>query len=209
MYLNKDKKSHRFIIFLGIAIPVIIAGFWFRSYTLEKETAAKQVEQKEPKHDMQRPEKKEVFGPESYTYTEEEKETVKSVEIDESIEPDNLEESKKVAEQFAKAMGSYDSENPHNFLPSVENILGDELLQQWKESPPRRSGGLVSSKVKELETYPVDGGNNDYIAWNVVVVLEQRGMMDGTFTEEEWYWIVLSNQDGQWKIEEVDITSGG
>lgn len=209
MYLNKNNKVHKLIIFLIIAIPLFIGGFLLRSNAQEEEVKVKEAETQPPKHEIERPEKKEVLGPESYTYTEEEEEAAKSIEVDDTIEPDNLEESKKVAEQFAKEMGFYDPENPNKLVPSIESILGDKLLQEWTESPPRRVGGIKSSKVIELETYPVDGGNNEYIGWNVVVVLEQVNNMDKTYTEEEWYWLVLANHDGQWKIEEVEITSGG
>lgn len=210
MRLNKNNRVHRFIIFLIIAIPVSIAGFWLRSNAQEEEAMANKNEAvEESKHNIERPETKEVYGPDSYTYTEEEEEAAKEVEINEDVDSKNLEESKKVAETFAKEFGTYTHENPLKFLSNVENILGDELLKDWNESPPRRTGGLQTSNVIEMETYPVDGGNNDYVAWNVVAVLEQENNIKEKYKIEEWYWILLSNEEGQWKIEEVDVTNGG
>lgn len=217
MKLDTTNKTHRFVIFLLIAIPMMVIGSVIiitADNSVEKQSKAEQVvkeEVEEPEQsNLQPPEKPPHFSYENdNTYTEEEKNEVKSSTIDKNkITKETLEDSKKVAEQFALAFSNYDAANPDKQFKNVEPYIGYQMQSNWEETPPRYPMTISATKPLSHDTYPVDGGSNYEMAWNVVVELENTLYTGSKSNSEDWIWVYLSKEEDGWKVQRMDVTNG-
>lgn len=211
MKLNPNNKTHRIVILILIAGPMLIIGSFIIAMadnSVEERTAAEQEESQEEESSLQPKERGELYH-EDNTMTEEEKASAKEVAVDEyEITKETLSESKEVAEKFAVAYQNYNSENPDATYEAVKPYIGYTMEKDWQESPPRWPMTISETVAKEYETYPVDGGSNWEMAWNVVVQVENKTFTGEKSTSEEWLWIYLTKEEDGWKVQRMDITNG-
>lgn len=210
MRLNPNNKTHRIVIFIMIAAPMLIIGSFIIAMadnSVEERTAAEQEETKE-ESSLQPRDRGELYH-EDNKMTEEEKNSAKEVVVNENeITKETLQESKEVAEKFAVAYQNYNAEKPEGTYEAVKPYIGYTMEKDWQESPPRWPMTISATKSKDYETYPVDGGSNYEMAWNVVVEVENTTFTGEKSTSEEWLWIYLTKEDDGWKVQRLDITNG-
>lgn len=211
MNLNPQNKNHRIVILILIAVPMLIIGaviVTIADNSVEKE--AVQIKEEEKSSSLQAPERPPHFSAENTNeMTEEEKEEAKAAALDEEeVNKENMKASKEIAEKFAQGFLTYDAGNPDQRYENVKAYIGGQMKSDWEESPPRTT--MVISKITplEYETYPVEGGSNYEIAWNVVVTVENTSYTGKKSQSEEWLWIYLSKEDDAWKVQRMDITNG-
>lgn len=211
MRLNPQNKNHRIVILILIAVPMFIIGSVIVSLadkSVEERTAAEQEEAQQEESKLQPKDRGDLYL-EDKTMTEEEKESAKEVSIeDNKLTKETMQESKEVAEKFAMAYQTYNSENPDATYEAVKPYIGYTMERDWKESPPRWPITISETIAKEYETYLIEGGSNYEIAWNVVVQVENKTYTGETSTSEEWLWIYLTKEDEGWKVQRMDITNG-
>ena len=212
MKLDLNQKGQRMILLLIIAVPVLGIGFTITSLSLqdEKKPAEEVVEkEKEPSLEQQRYESqkdKDYF--EVTQMSEEDKEIAKSQDNTSDISKEDLNASKQVAEKFAKAYGNFDRTKPQNVVLNAKPYMSSTFYADWEKNPPRRPLALSKSTIKTIDTYPVDGGDQYQVAWNVVLVEETINAAGDKGTMEEWLWMVLEKKDGTWKVRSLDVNNG-
>lgn len=214
MKLDPTNKTHRIVILLMIAVPMFAISsviIWTADKSVEEKTAAEQVQEKEEEESaLQPPEKGDHFSPENTnTMTEEEKQAAKAISVNENeVTKETEQETKKIAEQFAVAYQTYNAEKPEEQFEAIQPFIGSQMRSDWEESPPRWPMTITETKALGFETYPVDGGSNYEMAWNVVVQVENTNYTGEKSNTEEWLWIYLTKGEDGWKVQRMDITNG-
>ncbi|MGM9924836.1 MAG: hypothetical protein ACI35R_11370 [Bacillus sp. (in: firmicutes)] len=184
-------KSHRILAFFMVFIPILIVGIilTFLSQNNSRTQEEPKTKVEESISDSSQPEK--------------EKEVVKYPEFE--ITEEDRKESKLIAEKFVKAYATYDAEKPEEFIQNSYPYLSTTYAAYWDNNIPRKPLATVTSTVKELDTYPIDGGDKYEIAWNVVATVELKNPLGDLITQEDWYWIILEKENDQWKIKRMDV----
>lgn len=199
MNLDFNKPKHRVILLLMIAVPILIIGFLFTFITQKQEATSA----KEKTEEVEVKESTENVDPSpSPEETEPEKVPV------EEMSQEEKDASKVVAEKFAEAYSNYDAADPEYFILNAKPYMSEGFYMEWEKEPPRKPLAMSKSTVKEVETYPVDGGDKYTIAWNVIVTEETINTLGDIGTIEEWFWILMDKENGEWKVKDVDVTNG-
>lgn len=191
-------RKMKTLILLALAIPMMIIAFgitaWIQftndSSTTEVEAKNEVIDDSAPADPSPAPDEKPKKTPVA-AMTQEEKQS-----------------SKIVAEKFAQAYGNYDSENPLLFIQNAKPYMTEGFYSQWTEEPPRKPLALVKSTIIKKETFPVDGGDQYAIAWNVVLTENAVNTLGDKVQQEEWLWILVEKENGQWKVKDVNVTNG-
>lgn len=199
MNLDFTKPKHRAILLLILAVPILIIGFLFTFFNQnQKDTLVEEktevVEVKESAETVDPSPSPEETEPEKVTFEE--------------MSQEEKEASKVVAEKFAQAYANYDASEPEYFILNAKPYMTEGFYMEWQENPPRKPLAMSKSTVKEVETYPVDGGDQYSIAWNVIVTEENINTLGDIGTIEEWFWILMDKENGEWKVKDVDVTNG-
>lgn len=197
-----NKKSHKFIIFLLIAIPVLSIGFGLLLLAQHetKETGEKaKTEKVEAKESEQTD-----SSPVSEEKEEEEFEEEVTAPASELVSKEEKEKAKLTAEKFAQIYGNYDSEKPLDFMYNAKSYMTEELYSRLEESPPRQFLGLAKSTVKSFETYPVDTDDFNVLVWNVVLKEDTVNDMNKKGYQELTILIALEKENGEWKVKSMN-----
>lgn len=197
MKLDLTKKSHKFLIFMLLAVPMILITMFYTLWiNVESEDTTKNEKIKDSA----------PADPSSTQKEEPIKEPKK--EVSPAITEEDKSTSKLVAEKFAMAYGNYDSKNPSIFVQNSLPCLTEGLHAQWEEKPPRKPLALSKSTVKKLETFPIDGGDKYTIGWNVILTEDTINALGDKVLQEEWLWILLVKENGDWKVKGVEVNNG-
>jgi hypothetical protein len=194
MKLDMNKTHNKFIVLLLISVPILLIGFLF-TYWTQIQTDADVVktqpvlEEYTPKEDAP------------------EVETPKPEPVP-AITQEELDASKLVAEKFAQAYANYDASEPQKYVQNAKPYMTEDFYYEWLTEPPRRPLALTKSTAVKTETYPIELQDPYAIAWNVVIMQEQINTLGDKVPLEEYFWILLDKEDGEWKVKEVDITNG-
>lgn len=196
MKLDLNKSSHKRMLILILAVPILLIGFLF-TYLSQKDNA--QDKKTEPK------EKQEVSAAADPSPSPS-KTGPETAAIQEITQADK-DESKMIAEKFTQAYATYEAASPSKFVQNAKPYMTEGFYTQLAENTPRRPLALSKLTVKNIETYPIDGGDKYTIAWNVVATEETTNTLGDIGTQEEWFWIGLEKENGSWKVKAVDITN--
>lgn len=200
MKLDFNKKSHKLILLLLLAVPIFTIGFII---TFFSQTQAAPEPEKTKTENVEVEEESAQVDP-SPSEKKEEQETELVIKISE----EDKAASKVIAEKFAQAYSNYDAEKPTEFIQNAKPYMTEGLYKEWEEEAPRKPLALVKSTVKSVETFPVDGGDQYTIVWNVIVQQEQLNPLGDLVPVEDWFWIAVVKDKGEWKVKGVDITNG-
>lgn len=198
-----NKKSHKFIVFLLIAIPVLSIGFGFLFLAQHeaKETSEKakteKVEAKESEQTDSSPVSEEKEE-------EEESEEEVTAPASEMVSKEEKEKAKLTAEKFAQIYGNYDSEKPLDFVHKAKPFITEEFYSHWEENPPRRELALLKSTVKSFDTYPVDTDELNILIFNVVLKEDTVNQMNKKVYQETTLLIAVEKENGEWKVKSMD-----
>ena len=198
--LDFNKKSHKFIVFLVIAIPVLSVGFMFMY--LAQHDAKETIE----KAKTEKVEAKESEKTDSSPVSEDE------VEIENEVTPPASEmvsekekaKAKSTAEKFAQLYGNYDREKPLDFVYNAKPYMTEEFYSRSEESPPRQFLGLAKSTVKSFDTYPVDIDELNVLVFNVVLKLDTVNDLNKKGYSETTILISLEKENGEWKVKSMN-----
>lgn len=200
MKIDLTKKSHKMILLLSLAIPILIMGWLWTAYQLHQ-TETSETIQKSQNEKLERKEPKLL---ELSPTVDEQTENVDTVPFFHSQE--EIDTSKMVAEKFSQAYANYDSAQPYNFLHNAKPYMTEGFYNEWATNYPRRPLALVKSTAVKTEAYPIDGGDKYSIAWNVVINQAQINTLGDQVPVEEWFYVILNKENGEWKVKDVDIT---
>ena len=194
MNLDMNKTHNKIIMLLLISVPILLIGFLF-TYWTQIQTDA-DVEKIQP-----------VL--EGYTPKEDNPEVEKpKSEPVPAITQEDLDASKLVAEKFAQAYANYNASEPKEYIQNAKPYMNEEFFREWLTQPPRRPLALTKSTAVKTETYPIELQDPYAISWNVVIMQEQINSLGEKVSLEEYFWILLDKEDGEWKVKKVDITNG-
>jgi hypothetical protein len=194
MKLDMNKTHNKFIVLLLISVPILLIGFLF-TYWTQIQTDA-DVVKTQP-----------VLEESTAKEDAPEVETPKPEPVP-AITQEDLDVSKLVAEKFAQAYANYDASEPQKYVQNAKPYMTEGFYYEWLTEPPRRPLTLTKSTAVKTETYPIELQDPYAIAWNVVIMQEQINTFGDKVPLEEYFWILLDKEDGEWKVKEVDITNG-
>jgi hypothetical protein len=195
--LDLNKSSHKRLLLLILAVPILLFGFLF-TYLSQQDHAQEEKSESKIKEEVS------AAADPSPAPSKTGPETAAVQEITQA----DKDESKMIAEKFAQAYATYEAASPSNFVQNAKPYMTEGFYSRWAENPPRRPLALSKLTVKHIETYPIDGGDKYTIAWNVIVTEETTNTLGDIGTQEEWFWIGLEKENGEWKVKAVDITNG-
>ena len=197
-----NKKSHRFIVLLIIAIPVLSIGFGFLFLAQHE---AKETSEKEKTEKVQAKESEQTdSSPVSEEQEEEESEEEVTAPASEMVSEEEKEKAKLTAEKFAQIYGNYDSEKPLDFVYNAKPYMTEEFYSRSEENPPRQLLGLAKSTVKSFDTYPVDIDELNVLVFNVVLKLDTVNQINKKVYQETTILISLEKENGEWKVKSMD-----
>jgi hypothetical protein len=194
MKLDMNKTHNKVIVLLLISVPILLIGFLF-TYWNQNQTDA-DVVKTQPVLEEYTPKEGDPEG-----------ETPKPEPVPD-ITQEDLDASKLVAEKFAVAYTNYNASEPQKYIQNVKPYMTEDFYYEWLTEPPRRPLALTKSTAVKTETYPIELHDPYAIAWNVVIMQEQINTHGDKVPLEEYFWILLDKEDGEWKVKEVDITNG-
>jgi hypothetical protein len=193
MKLDMNKTHNKFIVLLLIAMPILTIGFLFTYWTQIQTDADVVKTQSVLEEPVPKTDSPEVEGPKPEPVP--------------AVTQQDLAASKLVAEKFAQAYANYDASKPLEYVQNAKPYMTKGFYLEWENEPPRRPLVLTKSTAVKSEIYPIELNDPYAIAWNVVIMQEQINAFGDKIPLEEYFWILLDKEDGEWKVEEVDITN--
>lgn len=113
----------------------------------------------------------------------------------------NMEETRKVAEQFLRAYLSFDGKHTEKHLEEAKPYMTESLYQDMTRQLPRPTASIQSQRlVKVTHADGVMSGKN--VEWSIQAITEVTDG-EGNKRKEEWTYVVTLTNDGGWKVEEV------
>ncbi|MEP9408619.1 hypothetical protein ABKP09_20070 [Peribacillus frigoritolerans] len=210
MKLDFSKKIHRLLLFLMLVISSLVIAIIWTNITLNNEDTEKKEKTKETSAEVVESDEPDSSPSKELELTEEQ-EQIESENIpgSESVSDEDKAAAQKVAEDFAKAYGNYDSEKPLEFVSNAQKYTSYEMHEEWDKYPPRRPLALAKSEVESYEAYPVDTADKYTLLFNVVLqqkTINTKG--DKNVPLETSILTALEKLNGEWKVKGVDIQNG-
>lgn len=126
------------------------------------------------------------------------------------ISESDRQESKKIATQFIQAYTSYDAKNPLQYIERIQPYVMPQFYQNHAKRPIREQANVVSTKLKTIKLFPIDGEDLTNLQWNVVAIKTMKLSNGSTIDTEIWYWLTLDkDQDERWKVKGVRADTYG
>lgn len=117
----------------------------------------------------------------------------------------DLNRSKEVAVQFAKAYHTYNVDKPMEYLNNAQAFMTDVLYKKMKTRGRREVLERSFLSVENTEVTPAVNKSSLVIRWNVIVKGEATSINKKVSKTEDWYLVSLRKISGEWKVEDVRI----
>jgi hypothetical protein len=118
---------------------------------------------------------------------------------------EDLEKTKEIADNFAKAFHLYNADQPMQYLENAKPYMTARLYQKMKRSIRREPLDRSYLSVKETDVTPVANSSSLVVRWNVIVRGEAKATDGTTSQTEDWYLVSVGKENGEWKVEDVRV----
>lgn len=203
-----------------ITIMLFIIGFYIGKDVEKEEEKAELKRQKEEQYT-------EVYSPsdspknledsedehehENYEYEnpevdKEEVPTTQSSTLADYFTKEEIEASKKVAEDFIEAYYPFNGDKPLENLENAKEYMSERLFEEYRSSVPRPTQSVHSKEIISLEAYEPYDPSENYLEWNVRVVGEVFDS-NGELNKEETYdyTLKITKVNETFKVQDISL----
>ncbi|MDE3841080.1 hypothetical protein C0966_17605 (plasmid) [Bacillus methanolicus] len=201
-----NSKSDRIKLFLFILAVFLFVGFSvsavFRSMNKEEAEAVEQ-NPKNAAESIEQVESSVLYS--KHSESKESDDQTNEYDQTEKFSEEELEATKKIAVQFAKAFHTYSADEPMKYLENAKPYMTDALYEKMKRNGRREVLERSYLTVKETDVTPVVNKSSMVVRWNVIVRGKAKSVDGKTSVTEDWYLVGLREVDGEWKVEDVRV----
>lgn len=119
---------------------------------------------------------------------------------EEDLQPEIMQQTKQLAQEFVTLIAPLDPEGGADKLEKLKPIVSEELFNELSQYPARPTLTVYKRELLNIQTFPVDDILPDRKKWNVVAVVETSDSAGKAQKEEIWYWVSTAKRAGEWKV---------